>query len=80
MGLLMMRGKFSNCPFGEAKHCVINAFDTNYLLCVDEVMASTLHLTQNMEEELPGANVTAPRGPTSSISAFVACEVLLWLG
>jgi hypothetical protein len=68
----MMRGKSSNGPFGQAKHYVINAFDTNYLLCADEVMANTLHLTQNMEEELPGVDVTAPRGPTSSISAFVA--------
>jgi hypothetical protein len=44
---------FSNCLFGEAKQYVINAFDTNYLLSADKVMANILHLAQSMEEELP---------------------------
>jgi hypothetical protein len=52
--------------------CVINAFDTNSLMSVDDVMAIILHLAQNMEEELPEANITAPRWPPSPIFAFVA--------
>jgi hypothetical protein len=31
LGLLMLRGISSNGPHGQAKQCVINAFDTNYL-------------------------------------------------
>jgi hypothetical protein len=72
MGLLMLRGISSTRPFGHAKQCVINAFDTNYLMSVDEVMATILNLAQNMDEE-----VTAPGLPASDfsarlISAFVA--------
>jgi hypothetical protein len=59
LGLLMVRGMFSTGPFGQAKQCVINAFDTNYMLSADEMMACILHLAYNMDEEAaPGA--TAP--------------------
>jgi hypothetical protein len=34
-------------------------------------MASILHLVQNMEEELPGADATVPSRHASPISAFV---------
>jgi hypothetical protein len=50
MGLLILRGISNNRPFGQAKHGVINAFDKNYLLYADNVMASILHFAQNMEE------------------------------
>jgi hypothetical protein len=60
----------SNGPHGEAKHCVINAFDADYMLSVDEVMASILHLAHNMDEDdapdTPTPNVSPP-----PISAFV---------
>jgi hypothetical protein len=49
LGLLMMCGISSSGPHGQAKRCVINAFDTNYLLSADEVMASILHLAHNMD-------------------------------
>jgi hypothetical protein len=32
LGLLMLHGISSNGPHGHAKQCVINAFDTDYLL------------------------------------------------
>jgi hypothetical protein len=51
LGLLMLRGIFSSGPHGQAKQCVINAFDTDYLLSVDEVMASILHLAHNMDDD-----------------------------
>jgi hypothetical protein len=43
-GILMLRGISSTGHFGLAKQCVINAFDTSYLLSADEVMANILHL------------------------------------
>jgi hypothetical protein len=49
-----MRGISSTGPFGHAKQCVINAFDTNYLM--SEVMACILHPEQHMDEELPDKN------------------------
>jgi hypothetical protein len=50
-------------------------FDTDYLLSADEVMASILHMAQNMDEELPAPAMPAPDGPTPPIFAFVvACR------
>jgi hypothetical protein len=72
MGLLMMRGIFSTGHFGQAKQCVINTVDTNYLLSADEVMDNILYLAQTMNEELPNSTPTTPNGPAPPISAFVA--------
>jgi hypothetical protein len=44
LGLFMLRGISCNGPFSQAKQCVINALDNNYLLSTDEVMANILHL------------------------------------
>jgi hypothetical protein len=35
LGMLMLRGIFSTGPYGQAKHCVINAFDSDYMLSAD---------------------------------------------
>jgi hypothetical protein len=43
LGLLMLLGISSTGPFGQATQCVINAFDTNYLISADEVMAIILY-------------------------------------
>jgi hypothetical protein len=71
LGLLIMRGISSNGPHGHAKQCVINAFDTAYMLSADEVMVSILYLAHNMDEDdapdTPAPNVSPP-----PISAFVA--------
>jgi hypothetical protein len=40
LSLLMPRGISSTGLFGQAKQCVINAFDTDYLMYDDEVMAN----------------------------------------
>jgi hypothetical protein len=72
LGLLMLRGISSKSPFGHAKQCVINAFHTNYIMSADEVIAGILQLAENMEEELPGADIPAPNGPPSPISTLVA--------
>jgi hypothetical protein len=70
LGLLMLRGISSNGPHGHAKKCVINAFDTDYMLSVDEVMVSTLHLAHNMDED-DAPDTTAPNISPPPISAFV---------
>jgi hypothetical protein len=45
LGLLMLRGISINGPHGQAKQCVINAFDTDYMLSVDQMRlaSSTWH-------------------------------------
>jgi hypothetical protein len=49
----------------------MTTFDTNYyLMSTDEVTANILHLAQNMEEEFPGAGVTAPGGPTPHLCIY----------
>jgi hypothetical protein len=49
LGFQILRGIYNSGPFGQAKQCVINAVDTNYLMSADEVMANILHLAQNMD-------------------------------
>jgi hypothetical protein len=71
VGLLMFRGISSTGPYGHAKMCVITAFDTNYLMSADEVMASILHVPQNMDEELHNSAITAPTSRAPPVSAFV---------
>jgi hypothetical protein len=70
LGLLMLRGISGTGPFGHAKQCVINAFDTDYLLSTDEVMAIILHLAHNMDEETSAQSAPVPDAPPP-ISAFV---------
>jgi hypothetical protein len=72
IGLLMLRVISSTGPFGQAKQCVINAFDTDYMLSADEVMASILHLAHNMDEEASAPGAPAPDTSPPPISAFVA--------
>jgi hypothetical protein len=72
LGLMMLRDISNTEHIGHAKQCVINAFDTNYLMSADEVMDSILHLAHNMDEELLDSALTAHDGPTPSIAAFVA--------
>jgi hypothetical protein len=70
--LLMLRGISSTRHFGHAKQCVVNAFDTSYLLSADEVMANILHLAHNMDDEPPDQAQPTTTSPTPPISAFVA--------
>jgi hypothetical protein len=72
LGLLMLRGISSTGPFGQAKQCVINAFDTDYLMSADEVMANILHLAHNMDEEASASGTPAPDTSPPPIFAFVA--------
>jgi hypothetical protein len=71
LGLFILRGISSTGPFGHAKQCAINAFDTNYRMSADEVIASILHMAQSMVEDLPSSDLRALCGSASPISAFV---------
>jgi hypothetical protein len=51
---------------------VINAIDTNYLMSPDEVMASILHLAQNMDETAGAPSMPAPNTSPPPVSTFVA--------
>jgi hypothetical protein len=72
LGLLMQRGISHTGPFGQAKHCVINAFDTYYLMSADEVMPNILHLAHNMDEETSAQGAPVPDASHPPIFAFVA--------
>jgi hypothetical protein len=71
LGLLMLRGIYSNGPFGQTKQCVIDAFDTNYLMSADEVMAIIFHLAPNISKEVSAPGMPAPNTSPPPISAFV---------
>jgi hypothetical protein len=71
LGFLMLRGISISGPHGQAKQCVINAFDTDYLLSADEVMANILHLAHNRDDD-PAPDTPAPVASPPPISAFVA--------
>jgi hypothetical protein len=71
----MLRGISSSGPFDQARQCVINAFDTCYLMSADEVMASILHLAQNMDEDAGAPSMPASDTSSPPISALVvACR------
>lgn len=71
LGLIVLRGISSTGPFGEAKQCLINAFDTGYLLSADEVIDNILYLAHNMDEEITTPGALAPDTSPPPISAFV---------
>jgi hypothetical protein len=73
LGLLMLRGIFSTGPFGQAKQCVINAFDTGYLLSAVEVMAIIIYLAHNMDEE-----ASAPGAPSPDTLPPHLCVCRCW--
>jgi hypothetical protein len=67
----MLRGISNSGLFGQAKQCVISAFDIDYPMSTDEVMASILHLAQNMDETAGAPSMPAPDTSPPPISAFV---------
>jgi hypothetical protein len=71
LGMLMLRGISNNGPFGQAKQCVINPFDTSYLMTAHEVMANILHLAHNMDEEVAAPGLPAPDTSTPPIFALL---------
>jgi hypothetical protein len=41
--LVMIRGLSNVGHYGQAKQCVINAFDTDFIMSADRVMGSIIH-------------------------------------
>jgi hypothetical protein len=74
LGLLMLRGISSTGPYGQAKESDSDAFDTDYLVSDVQVMASILHMAQNMDEEASAPGESAPDTSPPPISAFVAVD------
>jgi hypothetical protein len=72
LGLLMLRGISKTGHFGEAKQCVINAFDTTLPHVRRQSDGQHPPPGKNMDEEIPAPDMTAPEGPAPLISAFVA--------
>jgi hypothetical protein len=71
LGLLMLRGISIIGLFGKAKQCVMNAFDTDYLMSTDVVMASILHLAHNMDEDTGAPSIPAlDHRPLPSLRLF----------
>jgi hypothetical protein len=76
--LIMLRGISNTGPFGQAKQCVINALDTQYLLYADEVMAkasSTFHKTWTRKHVLRIRQPPTHQPlPSSRLSLLVAAR------
>jgi hypothetical protein len=51
LALVMIRGLSNVGQFGQAKQCVINAFDTNFIMSADKVMSSIIHHAQNLDDD-----------------------------
>jgi hypothetical protein len=70
LALVMIRGLSNVGPCGQAKQCVINAFDTDIILSADRVMGSIIHQTHNLDAEDPVLPDSATSG--QPINTFLA--------
>jgi hypothetical protein len=66
----MIRGLSTVGQYGQEKQCVINAFDTDFILSADRVMESIIHLAQNLDEKDHVATGSAAFG--QPLNAFLA--------
>jgi hypothetical protein len=70
LAVVMIRDLANVGQFGQAKQCVINAFDTYFILSADKVMSSIIHQAQNMDADSSPKPDSADMG--IPISAFLA--------
>jgi hypothetical protein len=49
LALVLIRGLSNVGHYGQAKQCVINAFDTDFIMSADKVMSSIIHQAQNLD-------------------------------
>jgi hypothetical protein len=68
--LVMIRGLSNVGEYGQAKQCVIYAFDTDFILSVDRVMGTIIHQPHDLDAEEHGVLDNAAFGHT--INAFLA--------
>jgi hypothetical protein len=52
LALVMIRGLSNVGQYGQAKQCVTNAFDTDFIVSADRVMGSIIHQAQNPDADI----------------------------
>jgi hypothetical protein len=70
LALVKIRGLSNVGQYGQAKKCVINAFDTDFILSADRVMGSIIHQVQNLDADVSTKADTADSG--TAVNAFLA--------
>jgi hypothetical protein len=69
LALIMIRGLSNVGQYGQAKQCVINAFDTDFIISPQRVMGSIIHQAQNLDaDDSDTSHIAALRHP---INAFL---------
>jgi hypothetical protein len=66
----MISGLSNVGQYCQAKQCVINAFDTTFIMSADRVMGSIIHQAQNLDAEDNVAPNNVPAG--HHVNAFLA--------
>jgi hypothetical protein len=70
LAMVMIRGMSNVWQYGQAKQCVNNAFDTDFILSADRVMRSIIHQAQNLNVDISAKPDSADLG--ISVNAFLA--------
>jgi hypothetical protein len=70
LALVMIRGLSNVGQYGQAKQCVINAFDTDFILSADRVMGSIIHQAQKLDADVSSKSDSVDSGVP--ITAFLA--------
>jgi hypothetical protein len=73
LDVVMIRGLSNVGQYGQAKPCVINAFDTDFILSADRVMSSIIHQAQNLNGDVSAKLDSSDMG--IPISAFLADRI-----
>jgi hypothetical protein len=66
----MIRGLSNVGQYDQAKQCVINAFDTDFILSADRVMGSIIHHAHNLDADVSAKSDTADSW--IAVNAFLA--------
>jgi hypothetical protein len=70
LAMVMIRGLSNVGQYGQAKVCVINAFDTDFIMSADRVMGSIIHKAQNLNADDTFTSDSAAYGHL--VNAFLA--------
>jgi hypothetical protein len=70
LALVMIRGLSNVGQYGQAKQCVINAFDTDFIMSADRVMGSIIHQAHNLDADVSIKSHSAESG--IPVNAFLA--------
>jgi hypothetical protein len=70
LALVTIRGLSNVGQYGQAKQCVINAFDTDFIMSADRVMGSIIHRAQNLDGDFSVKSESDD--PGHPVNAFLA--------